>query len=99
MSIDRLAEQQIRLYESRLKHIDELIEKARQGLDGHPERERHEKTLADIIAQRDRLQVKIDELRLENPENWDEEIEKAGLMGIWDIIAQDLEKLIEKLGG
>jgi len=61
MDTDRLAEQHIRFYQSRMQHLDELAERARKGLEGHPQREEHEKTLADILRRRDELQVKLDE--------------------------------------
>ncbi|RMG29136.1 MAG: hypothetical protein D6721_06805 [Gammaproteobacteria bacterium] len=98
MSIDRLAEQQIRLHEARRKHLDALIEKIRSRLEGHPRQAEHEAALAELVARRDRLQVQIDELRMQHPDDWHEEIEKAGLMGLWDILARDLEALLEKLG-
>lgn len=98
MDTNQLVEQQIRLYQSRLQHLDELAEKARKGLDGHPEREKYEKTLAEILQRRDDLQVQLDEFLLKNPEDLEEQIEKAGLMAVWEVIAQDLEKLLERLG-
>ena len=42
--------------------------------------------------------VRLDELRLKNLDNWRvEEIEKSGLMGLWDALAQQAEKLAERL--
>ncbi len=98
MDINRLAEQQVRLYQSRIQHLDELIGKARKGLEGHPEREKHEKTLDDILRRRDDLQVQLDEFIMKHPDDLEEQVEKAGLMAIWEVLAQDLEKLLEKLG-
>lgn len=98
MDINQRADQQVLLYQSRLKHLDELIDKARKGLDGHPEKEKHEKTLADILQQRDELQVKLDDLVQKNPDDLEKTMEKEGLMSIWDVLARDLEKLLEKLG-
>ncbi len=98
LDTEQMAERQARLYEARMKHLDELIEKARKGLDGHPEQERHRKTLDEILRRRDELQVRIDDLVMKHPEDPQEQIEKAGLMAIWEVLAQDLEKLLEKLG-
>ncbi len=98
MNTDQMAERQVRLYEARMKRLDELIEKARKGLDGHPEKHKHEKTLAEILERRDALQVRIDELTLKHPDDPQEQIEKAGLMAVWDVLAQDLEKLLERMG-
>ncbi len=97
-STDQLAEQNIRLYESRLAHLDELLERARKGLENHPERDQHRKTLDDILKRRDELQVRLEQFKMENPADMEEAVEKAGLMAIWEVLAQDLEKLLEKLG-
>lgn len=97
--VNSLAEQHIELYESRLAYLDELIQKARNGLEGHPEREKHEKTLADILARRDELQVRVDDVKLNNPESLTEELEEDGpIMGIADAIAAELDALLRKLG-
>ena len=98
MDINRLAEQHARLYQSRLEHLDELIDRARKRLENHPEREEHEKTLGEILQRRDALQVQLDEFITKHPDDLDEQVEKAGLMAIWEVLAQDLEKLLEKLG-
>ncbi|MCP5015186.1 MAG: hypothetical protein GY938_07865 [Ketobacter sp.] len=51
-----------------------------------------------LIKDRDKLASHIDELRLRSLDDWKkEEIEKAGPMGIWDAVAQQLEKLIERI--
>lgn len=98
-NIDSLAEQKIQHYESRLRHVDELIEKARKGLEGHPDGEKHAKTLDEILARRDELQVRVDDVKLNNPESLTEELEEDGpIMGIVDAIAGELEALLEKLG-
>ncbi|HIE56029.1 MAG TPA: hypothetical protein EYP90_12780 [Chromatiaceae bacterium] len=98
MDTNELVEQQIRLYQSRLRHLDELVEKARKGLDGHPQGEKYEKRLADILQRRDTLQVQLDELVLKDPSDRQERIQKAGFMAIWEVLAQDLEELLEQLG-
>jgi|AMFO01.1.fsa_nt_gi hypothetical protein len=98
MDTEQLAEQQILRYQSRMRHLDEMIEKARKGLDGHPEKEKHKKTLAEILQRRDDLKVKLDELLLKNPTDPEEQVEKAGLMAIWEVLAQDLEALLEAMG-
>ena len=42
--------------------------------------------------------TQLEELRLKSLANWrEEEIEKAGPMGIWDALAQQIEKLVERL--
>lgn len=92
--IDQLIEQHVREYESRLKHIDELMEQAgRKGAspDTHTE-------LAEIQEKREELAGHVEELKRKQMEDWQEqEIEKAGPMGVWDVIAQKLERLVERL--
>ena len=40
----------------------------------------------------------FEQMKLKLGENWEiEEIEKSGPMGIWDVVAQDLEHVLEKL--
>jgi hypothetical protein len=54
--------------------------------------------LEELEKEQDRLKVRLDELRLKNLDNWRvEEIEKSGLMGLWDALAQQAEKLAERL--
>ncbi len=93
----QLAEQHITEYESRLKHIDELLSRARQGV---PD-EQHELApeLEDLTAKRETLAKHLEEMRSKTFEEWQEkEIEQAGPMGVWDVVAQKLEELTEKLG-
>ncbi|RMG36977.1 MAG: hypothetical protein D6720_03905 [Gammaproteobacteria bacterium] len=98
-NVDSLAEQHIRRYESRLEHLDELIGKVRSRLEAHPQREQHEKALADILARRDELQVRVDDVKLNHPQNLTEELEEDGpIMGIADAIAAELDALLKKLG-
>jgi hypothetical protein len=79
--IDHLMQQNILEHESRLKHLDELVKRARNKIGKGPE---HSSWLA--------------ELRLKRLENWRvDEIEKAGPMGIWDAVGQQLEKLVERI--
>ncbi len=97
---ESLVEEQVRHYESRLRHIDELVDKARDGLQNHPERAQHEKTLAEILERRDALQVRLDDLKMNDPGSLAEELRHDGpIMGIVDAIAGDLEALVERLDG
>ncbi len=95
---DRLVEQHIKEYESRRKHIDELLERAHEAA----------KDLSDdheIKAELAQLQVKHGELAEESEnagkmslEHWREEtIQTAGPMAIWDVVAQKLEDMVERL--
>jgi hypothetical protein len=53
-----------------------------------------------LAAEHNRLSGLPARLKQKAPKDWqDEEIPHAGPMAVWDIVAQDLEKLVEKLAG
>lgn len=92
--LDRQIEQHIREYESRLRHVDELLERAHH----HKPPAEVAKELEEARHEREKMAAHLDELRRKPPEHWqEEEIESAGPMGIWDAVAQQLEKLVERL--
>lgn len=75
-------------YQARLKHLDELLERARQKKAAE-----HEKELQELAAKREELAGQVSEMK-----DWkEEEIEKAGPMAVWDSVAQQLEKLVERI--
>ena len=91
-----LSEQHITEYESRLKHIDELLTRAREGVT----HEQHELAadLNELSTKREELAGHLEEMRRKaSEERQEKEIEHAGPMGIWDAVAQQLEKLVERL--
>lgn len=91
---EKLVERHILEYESRLKHVDELLARARAGAGTAPVK----KELTALEEERDAFATQLEELRLKSLANWrEEEIEKAGPMGIWDALAQQLEKLVERI--
>ena len=92
-NIENLVEQHIAEYESRLKHMDELTQRvggaAEEGLDSE---------LQALIKERDRLANHVEQMKLRSLDDWDkEELSQAGPMGVWDALAQQLEKLVERL--
>lgn len=95
--MDHLIQQHIFEHESRLKHMDELLARARQGVsrakaDGVAEQ------LTSAQAGRDTLASRIEEYRQRPPGQWSKaEFENKGPMIVWDTIAQQLEKLVERL--
>jgi hypothetical protein len=94
--LTHLAEQHIVEFESRLKHIDELLTRANEGVNDA----QHEivTELKALTAKREELSDHLEGLRHGSPEKWQEkEIEKAGPMGIWDAVALQLEQFIERL--
>lgn len=97
-SIEHLIQQNILEHDSRLKHIDELIERARTKIGKGPEDAAIMGSLAGMTQEREKYHGWIEGLRLKQLENWRvDEIEKAGPMGIWDAVAQQLEKLVERI--
>lgn len=94
---EHLIEQRVLEYESRLKHIDELIDHAENHVETKKLSSEVEDELKMIKSMRDQLADRheyIDEL---SSSNWQSEtIEHAGPMAIWDTVAQKIEMLIEK---
>lgn len=95
---EHLVEQHIMEYESRRKHIDELITRAEEASkalnDGHAiraELKQYQGEHAELVEQ-------AEELKKMTLEHWREEtIQSAGPMAIWDVIAQKLEDLVERI--
>ncbi len=93
-----LAEQRIREYDLRLKHLDEVLAHVEKKLTQTPEETETSELLSKLKANRDRLACWVDEAKCKPPENWrQDEIRKAGPMGIWDAIALQVDKLVERL--
>ena len=93
--LNRMIQQHILEHESRLKHVDELLERAQQNI-------AKEGDAADQLAkakqERDRLSGEVEAFKLRPPEQWaEEEFERTGPMVVWDTLAQKLEKLVERI--
>ena len=94
-SIDNLVEQHIAEYESRLVHMDELVQRVSKTAGVGQELDSE---LQALIKERDRLTSHVEQMKLRSLEDWDkEELALAGPMGVWDALAQQLEKLVERL--
>lgn len=94
---NQLIEQHIREYQSRIQHIDELMARAQQGLEEDEAPEESHTALEAAKRNREKLATLYEELKLSSTENWrKEEIIKSGPMGVWDAVAQQLEKLVER---
>jgi len=85
----KIAELRIREHESRLKHIDELAEQAEQTGDEESKAE-----LAELKEKQTEIGDYIEQLKDKSPEQL---METAGPMVMWELVAQRLEKLIEKI--
>jgi DNA repair exonuclease SbcCD ATPase subunit len=88
--INQLAESHIKEHEARLKHIDELMEQADKAK--HEAEDSAE--LESLKGERVTLANHLDELREQSAEEW---AEKGGPMVMWDIVADRLEKLVERI--
>lgn len=97
-NIAQLVEQHIKEHESRLKHVDELLERARKVVAEQTEHADNKAKLSTIAQERDKLATRLDDLRLRSLDDWrEEELEKAGPMAAWDAVAMQLERLVETL--
>lgn len=94
--VDRLVQQHILEHELRLKQVDTLLERARQLVpDAAGDAA---KQLATAKAERDRLAGRVEEYKQLPAAQWSEaEFENKGPMIVWDTLAQQLEKLVERL--
>lgn len=95
--IDHLVEQHILEHESRLKHIDELLERAEKAVGDEAERGQLSAELTVLKRDREELSGLIEKIKQDPAEYWQKKaFEKAGPMGMWDAVAQRLEKLLKR---
>lgn len=93
-----IADQRIGEYDMRMHHLDELLGLAEKKVNQSPEQIEAAAQLEKLKQERDRLANWLEGTKSKSLENWrEEEIIKAGPMGIWDAVAQQLEKLIERI--
>jgi len=90
-NIDRLAEQHIQQYESQLKHIDEVMARAQKASSDSAKLDAELKELAE---HRGELASYIEELREKAPFEW---MEEGGPMVLWDLVAERIEELVERI--
>ncbi|WP_126456594.1 hypothetical protein [Sulfuriflexus mobilis] len=96
--IESLVEQHIKENEARLKHVDEVLAQAHKEAGETAKTSEIEDDLAVLRGERDRLASHFDELKMRSLQDWQQEsIEKAGPMAVWDSLAQQLEKLLERI--
>jgi len=93
-----LIEQHVHEYESRLKHIDELLARAGAGVTTEVEDAEYREQLERLHDEKAKLQARYEELRLKRLEDWQTTvIDKSGPMGLWDALAQQAERLVERI--
>ena len=94
--LDQLIQQHISEHEMRLKHVDTLLERAQQGIAKTGGGDVAEQ-LTSAKAERDKLSSQVEEYKQRPPGQWsEEEFERKGPMIVWDSLAQQLEKLVER---
>jgi len=95
---ERLITEHIREYESRLKHIDELFERAQQASDNLHDDHALKSELDQFAQQRADLTKEKGRVKTMTVDQWRKELLKSsGPMAIWDVLAQKLEDLTERL--
>ena len=98
MTQNQRIEQKIDLYQSHLKHIDELLERSSKAVTGKPEHADIHAQITTLKNERDKFAKHIDTLKQGSTADMQEKmIEGSGPMGIWDALAQQLEKLVERI--
>lgn len=95
--IDEVVERHILEYESRLKHIDELLKRASKVEDQGHEAQEMQAELTAFEQDREELHGRIQQLRSSPEYRTENMLKKAGPMGVWDAVANRLEKLVEKI--
>ena len=94
---EHLIEQHIREYESRMRHIDELYQRAHTAATAADMANGVQGKLSELAAQRSLLRQTTDELRHNPRHHWQEKItQDAGPMAVWDVLAQKLEDFLER---
>jgi uncharacterized coiled-coil DUF342 family protein len=97
MNFEQLVEQNIIKHESHLKHVDELLEQADQGV-GTSGPTEIEAQLAELRQERDQLASELDDYKNKSAEYAKQaDAEKLGPMIIWEKVAERLEKLVEHI--
>lgn len=93
-----LVEQHIRLHESHLKHIDEMLQRAHEHVEAGSASPETEQELQELRGERERLAEHLSEMKRKEPEHLERDaLSQSGPMGIWDAVARRLEKLVEHL--
>ena len=92
--INHLAESHIKEHEARLKHIDELMDQVAKAKHATEDSSEVSADLADLKKERGVLVNHLEEMRKKSAEEW---AETGGPMVLWDIVADRLERLMERV--
>ena len=94
---EHLIEQHIREYESRMRHIDELYQRAHQAAEKLDSADSVHARLGELTAQRSLLHETTESIKTMPLDRWREAtMRNAGPMAVWDIFAQKLEDFVEQ---
>ena len=88
---EQLVDRHIREYEARLKHVDELMTAAEKSAQANTARLAE---LQVIKQERDKLGEELHAPGQQAAIDWSE---KAGPMVMWDVVAERLEHLVERV--
>jgi len=92
---EHLVDQHIREYESRQRHVDELLERAEKHIANQPE---HQESLSEIKARHDEMVGSVQSFKQGKANKQAvQAIEQAGPMGVWFGLISELESLLEVL--
>jgi hypothetical protein len=95
---NQLVENHIDQYESRLKQIDLLLERASNAIAKSQVHADIHTEIANLRAEREKFASQLGTLKQKSINGLPKEmLEKSGPMGIWDKVAQELEKLVERI--
>lgn len=94
---EQLIEQHIREYESRLKHIDELYQRAQEATEHLDNAHEIRSELQDYAELQREFKRHHENIKTIAPDKWRQETASgAGPMAIWDVLAQKLEDFVER---
>jgi len=88
---EHLVEAHVMKYESHLKHIDELISRADKA---DIQKQEHQSELSSLKQEREKLAGNLEQIKGLSAEAW---AKKGGPMVIWELVAERLEKLVERI--
>ena len=88
---EQIAEQSIREYEARLKHIDEVLDKAEAAAARDTD---VKQGVAEIKQEREKINDYVEGLKQKSPQEF---MDTAGPMVMWEILAEKLEHLVERI--
>ncbi|MCW8963671.1 MAG: hypothetical protein OQL16_07725 [Gammaproteobacteria bacterium] len=92
---EHLVDQHIREYESRQRHVDELLERAEKHIESKPE---HQESLSEIKARHDAMVGSVQDFKQGKVNQQAvQAIQQAGPMGVWFGLISELESLLEIL--